>query len=34
MFGDLKEKLKDRDLQGAEEILKAFQEFWDNITFE
>jgi hypothetical protein len=27
MFGDLKEKLKDRDLQGAEEILKAFQEF-------
>jgi hypothetical protein len=26
MFGDFKEKLKDRDLQGPEEILKAFQE--------
>jgi hypothetical protein len=33
-FGDLKGKLKDPRLQGAEEILAAVQELWDNITFE
>jgi hypothetical protein len=34
MFRDFKGKLKDRHLQGAEEILTAFQELWKNITFE
>jgi hypothetical protein len=36
MFGDFKGKLKDRYLQsqGPEENLMAFQELWDNITFE
>jgi hypothetical protein len=34
MFGYFKGKLKDRCLQGPEEILTAFQEVWDNITFE
>jgi hypothetical protein len=34
MFEDLKGKLKDRHVQGPEEILTEFQEFWDNITFE
>jgi hypothetical protein len=34
MFRDFKVKLKDCDLQGPEEILMAFQELWDNITFE
>jgi hypothetical protein len=33
-FGDLKGKLKDRDLQGPEKILTAFQELWDDITFK
>jgi hypothetical protein len=33
-FGNLKEKLKNRDLQGPEEILTAFQKLSDNITFE
>jgi len=33
-LGDFKGKLKDRHLQGPEEILKAFHELWDNITFE
>jgi hypothetical protein len=26
--------VKDRHLQGPEEILTAFQELWDGITFE
>jgi hypothetical protein len=34
MFGDLKGGLKDRHLQGLEEILMAFQELRDKITFE
>jgi hypothetical protein len=34
MFGDFKVKLKDRHLQGPEEILAVFQELWYNITFE
>jgi hypothetical protein len=34
MFGDFKGKLKDRHVQGPEEILMAFQELWDNITFQ
>jgi hypothetical protein len=34
IFEDSKGKLKDRRLQGPEEILAAFQELWDNITFE
>jgi hypothetical protein len=34
MFRDFKGKLTDCDLQGPEEILTAFQESWDNITFE
>jgi hypothetical protein len=34
MFGDFSGKLKDCHLQGPEEILMAFQELWDNITFE
>jgi hypothetical protein len=32
--GDFKGNLNDRDLQGPEEILTAFQELWDKITFE
>jgi hypothetical protein len=34
MFRDYKGKLKYSHLQGPEEILTAFQELWDNITFE
>jgi hypothetical protein len=34
MFGDFKGKVKDGHLQGPEEILAAFQELQDNITFE
>jgi hypothetical protein len=34
MFGDFKEKLKHCHLQGPEEILTAFQELWNDITFE
>jgi hypothetical protein len=34
IFGDLKGKLKDRHLQDPEQILAAFQELWDDITFE
>jgi hypothetical protein len=34
MFGDFKGKQKDSHLQGSEEILTAFQELLDNITFE
>jgi hypothetical protein len=34
MFRDFKGKLKDSHLQGPDEILRAFQELWDNITFE
>jgi hypothetical protein len=34
MLGDFKEKLKNRHLQGPEEILTAFQELWDDFTFE
>jgi hypothetical protein len=34
MFGDFKHKLKDRHRQGPEEILRAFQESWDSMTFE
>jgi histone-lysine N-methyltransferase SETMAR len=33
-FVDLKRKLRDCHLQGPEEILTAFQELRDNITFE
>jgi hypothetical protein len=33
MFGDFKRKLNDRHLQDPEEILTAFQELRDNITF-
>jgi hypothetical protein len=34
MFTDFKGQLKDRHLQGPEEILMASQELWDSITFE
>jgi hypothetical protein len=34
MYGDFKEKLKDCHLQGPEEILTAFQELWNDLTFE
>jgi hypothetical protein len=34
MFGDFKGKLKERHLQSPEEIITAFQELWDSITFE
>jgi hypothetical protein len=34
MFADFKGKQKSRYLQGLEEILTAFQDLWDNITFE
>jgi hypothetical protein len=34
MFGDFKGKPKDRHLQGPEDILTAFQELWDIITFK
>jgi hypothetical protein len=33
-FGDLKGKLKEHYLQTSEEILRGFQELWDNTTFE
>jgi hypothetical protein len=33
-FGDFKGTLKDRHLQGPEEIVTAFWELTDNITFE
>jgi hypothetical protein len=33
-FGDFEGKQKGRHLQSPEEILTAFQEFWENITFE
>jgi hypothetical protein len=34
MFGDFKGKLKDRHLQGWDEMLTVFQEVWDSIKFE
>jgi hypothetical protein len=34
MFADFKGRQKGRHLQGPEESLTAFQELWDNITFE
>jgi hypothetical protein len=34
MFGDFKGRLKDRYLQGREEMLTVFQELSDNIAFE
>jgi hypothetical protein len=34
MFGNFKGKLRDCHLQVPEEILRSFQELWDNITFE
>jgi hypothetical protein len=34
MFRDFKGNLKDRHLQGPEEILRAFQEVRGNVTFE
>jgi hypothetical protein len=33
MFADFKGKLKDRHLQGPKEILKKFQELWENFIF-
>jgi len=34
LLGYLKGKQKDRHPQGPEEIVTAFRELWDNITFE
>jgi hypothetical protein len=34
IFEDLKGKLKNRHLQGPEDIFRAFQELWDHIMFE
>jgi hypothetical protein len=34
MLGYFKEKVKDRHMQGPEEILMTFQKLWDNFTFE
>jgi hypothetical protein len=34
IFGDFKGKLRDRHLQDLADIITAFQELWDRITFE
>jgi hypothetical protein len=34
LFGMLKQKMKDRELSGVEEIMNAVQEIWREVTLE